>query len=72
MQQVKIFKGLETEVGSLEKQINGWLAESGARVINIVGNIAPQSPPPDEKLGALGGTAWAPSDVLVIVLYEKM
>lgn len=72
MQQIKIFKGLETEVSGLEGKINAWLAESGVRVVNIVGNIAPQSPPPDEKMKALGMSAFSPSDVLIIVLYEKM
>lgn len=72
MQQVKIFKGLETEVGALEGKINAWLAAGGVRVLNIIGNIAPQSPPPEQNGGALGGSAFSPSDVLVIVLYEKI
>ena len=72
MQQIKIFKGLETEIGALEGKVNAWLAQGGVRVINIVGNIAPQSPPPDEKSGALGMSAFSPSDVMIIVLYEKL
>ncbi len=69
MHQVKIFRGIESEVGALEKQINAWLAAENVRVVNIIGNIAPQSPPPDEKLGAIGASPWAPSDILVIVHY---
>lgn len=72
MQQIKIFKGLETEVGALESKVNSWLAQGGVRVLNVIGNIAPQSPPPDEKSGALGMSAFSPSDVLIIVLYEKI
>ena len=70
MHQVKIFKGLESEVAILEKQINTWLANEAVRVIHISGNIAPQSPPPD-KLGSINQSPWAPSDLLVIVHYEK-
>jgi hypothetical protein len=69
--QIKLFRGVENDLAGLEKQVNSWLSESGARVKSIVGNIAPQSPPPDEKLGTVGGSPWAPSDVLVIVHYEK-
>lgn len=66
MHQIKIFKGLESEVANLEKQINTWLAGEAVRVINIIGNIAPQSPPPEE-LGSINQSPWAPSDLLVIV-----
>jgi hypothetical protein len=71
MHQIKIFKGIENDIAGLEKQVNAWLQESGVRVINITGNIAPQSPPPDEQLKALGASPWSPSDVLLIVHYEK-
>jgi len=68
--QVKIFKGLESELAALEKQINGWLAGEAIRVVNIIGNMAPQSPPP-EKAGSLNQAPYPPSDVLIIVHYEK-
>jgi hypothetical protein len=71
MHQVRIFKGLENDVAALEKQINAWLAGEAIRVISITGNIAPQSPPPDDKIGSIAQSPWAPSDVLVIVHYEK-
>ena len=70
MHQVKMFKGSESDLGGLEKQINTWLAGENVRVIHLSGNIAPQSPPPPEK-GALNITAYPPSDVLVIIQYEK-
>jgi len=70
MHQVKIFKGLESDLAALERQINGWLAAEGIRVINIIGNMSPQSPPP-EKTGGIGMTPWPPSDVVVIIHYDK-
>jgi hypothetical protein len=72
MQQVKIFKGLEGDAAALEKQVNSWLAESGARVLQITGNIAPQSRPTDLKTGSLSISPFAPSDILLVVLYEKI
>lgn len=69
MQQVKLFKGVENEVGVLEKEINDWLSRSGAKVVTLTGNIAPQS----TKSGAPGGLgkgSFSPSDILVMVLYE--
>ena len=69
MQQVKLFKGVENEVGSLEKEINDWLSRSGAKVVSLTGNIAPQSVKADGP-GGLGKSSFSPSDVLVIVLYE--
>jgi hypothetical protein len=72
MQQVRIFKGLENDVAVLEKQINAWLAESGVRVLQITGNIAPQAGPTDPKAGSIAASPYAASDIMVIVLYEKL
>jgi hypothetical protein len=70
MQQIKIFKGVETEVQTLEAEVNAWIQQSGARIISITGNIAPQS----ERIGGAEGGAdeirFFPSDVLLVVLYE--
>jgi hypothetical protein len=71
MHQVKIFKGLESDLAALERQINGWIATEAVQVINIFGNIAPQSQPPNEKGAALASGAFAASDVLDIVHYSK-
>lgn len=70
MTRVKIFKSVENETAELEAQINAWLAESGARVRQITGNIAPQTVPYGERSHGLTQSEFAPSDVLVIVLYE--
>ena len=65
MQQVKIFKSVDTEITDMERQINRWMRKSGARVLSITGNLASQS-------GGGGGplNSFAASDILVIVLYE--
>jgi len=66
MQQVRIFKSIEAEIASLEKEVNAWIRESGARVISITGNIAPQSGSPK----GTGMSQYVPSDILLIVLYD--
>jgi len=43
MQQVKIFKSIESEITTLENDINAWIKESGATNLQISGNIAPQT-----------------------------
>lgn len=65
MQQVKIFKSVDTELQEMERQINRWMRKSGARVLSITGNI-------DGQAAAGGGpmNSFAASDILIIVLYE--
>jgi hypothetical protein len=70
MQQIKIFKGVESETGALEAEVNRWLAESNARVINMFGNIAPQSQSTAQS-GTLSTSVFAASDVFLVILYEK-
>lgn len=65
MQKVKLFKSIESDLEDLEKSINEWIEKSGARLISVNGNIAPQSP------GTGGGLhSFASSDLFVIVVYE--
>lgn len=64
MQQVKIFKSVDTELGDMETQINHWISESKAKILSIQGNISPQA----GKHGIQG--SFSAADVLVIVLYE--
>jgi hypothetical protein len=71
MQQIKIFKGIESELSVLEGEVNEWLVKSGARVIHIFGNLSPQSIPPTAKGSGLSTSEFAPSDALIVVLYEK-
>ena len=70
MQKVKIFKTVESEVTELEKDINAWLEETGAQIVHISGNIAPQTPSASSKPMAIGGTHFSSSDVLVVIVYE--
>jgi hypothetical protein len=65
MQQVKIFKSVDTELADLEKQINRWMRKSGARVLSITGNISSQP-----SLGSGPLNSFAASDIMLIVLYE--
>ncbi len=69
MHQIKMFKGLENEVAEMERKINDWLRESGARVLSVTGNIASQSLKA-ETAASLGQGGFPPSDVLVILTYE--
>jgi len=69
MRQVKLFKSVEAEISSLEAEINQWIRKSGANVVQIHGNIAPQSAASNPGSGT-GVTRFAPSDILVIVEYE--
>lgn len=68
MQQIRIFKSIESEVGDLEREINGWLQESNVKVLNMFGNIAPQTILSDTAAGS--GRAFSPSDIFLVVLYE--
>ena len=52
------------------KLFNGWLAETGVKVVGMFGNISPQTTSP-ETLAAARGRAFAPSDLFLAVLYEK-
>lgn len=77
MQQIKLFVGREDHTGDLENEVNTWIAEQGVKVLSIAGNIAPQSVLPTKDGGSnlsASGThtrRFAPSDILVIVTYEK-
>jgi hypothetical protein len=64
MQQVKIFKSIESEREELEKEINRWIRRSGARVISITGNIS--------NHGSGGGplSSFSGSDILIMLLVE--
>ena len=66
MPQVKMFKSIESELWSLEKEVNEWIKANDAKIISITGNIAPQS----SSGQSMSGT-FSASDVLVIILYES-
>ena len=70
MQQIKFFKATEADLDALQDDMNAWLKESRAKVVQIFGNIAPQTVNPAEHSGGLTKSPFAPSDVLITVLYE--
>ena len=65
MQQIKIFKSIESKLGSLEDEINEWISEQSVTIVQIFGNIAPQSP------STPGMGSFSSSDVLVVIVYER-
>ncbi len=71
MNQIKIFKGLEDDTSTIEHDVNNWLKENKVKVIQIFGNVAPQALTPDVVKNTLSKTAHPPSDVLLVILYEK-
>lgn len=70
MHQIKIFKGMETELTALEADVNSWLNEKNVRIVQMFGNIAPQSMSPTAKGSGLSTTEFAPSDVLLVIVYD--
>jgi hypothetical protein len=74
MHQVKIFHGTEDRMTTLEGEVNKWLRESGAKVVNVFGNMAPQAVLPGDSskiVSSEGGKRrFAPSDVFLCVVYE--
>ena len=71
VQQVKLFKGIESEVSALEAEVNAWIRESGAKIISVTGNVAPQSNLPEGKGATVGRSLYPPSDILLVVLYDS-
>ena len=69
MHQIKLFKGVETEIREMEKEINAWLKESKARVIQLSANIAPQTNEP-APTGVAKSRQYAPSDLFVSLVCE--
>lgn len=70
MRQVKIFKSLENDLTSLEKEVNAWIRQSGAKVVSVTGNIAPQTVTAESKGRGVGRSYYPASDVVLVVLYE--
>ena len=66
-QQVKLFKGVESDLNEIERRVNEFLSEQAASIVSLTGNIAPQSSAADNHKLATG---YVPSDVLLILVYE--
>ena len=65
MRQVKLFKGIEVEIKSLEQEVNSWIEENQVNVVSIDGMMSPQAH------STAGQDRMSGSDVLVVVVYEK-
>jgi len=72
MQQIKFFKGIENQLTELEGDVNAWLANSGAKVVQVFGNMSPQSVAPGDGSPGLSGGSSPPSDVFIAIVYEKV
>jgi hypothetical protein len=70
MHRIKIFKGLESNLPALEKEVNDWLTEPGVKVVQVFGNLAAQGGQRTED-NSLAAYPYLASDVLLVVLYEK-
>ena len=73
MPQVKIFIGIENNLHGVEQNINAWLASGKVRVVQMVGNLSPQSAGTEAgKSPGLTQSSFAPSDIFVMFLYEPV
>ena len=64
MRKIKIFKGVETDLTTLEAEVNQWIEAEGVELVSVTGNIAPQTHLPHAP------DSFSASDVLIIVTYE--
>lgn len=65
MQQVKLFKSVDTEIAEMEKQINRFIRKNNIRVLSINSNLASS---PTANSGPM--SSFAAGDILVTLLYE--
>jgi hypothetical protein len=70
MHQIRIFKGLESNLPGLEKEVNQWLTESQVKVVQIFGNLAAQSGLRHEG-NSLAAYPYVASDVILVVVFEQ-
>lgn len=70
MQQIKLFVGTESEVRTLEDNANEWLRENDVDVINMFGNIAPQTMSHIVTQTENAGRRFQPSDLFLAIVYN--
>jgi hypothetical protein len=70
MHQIRLFVGVESELRRLESDINAWLAETDAEIVNMFGNIAPQTTHAQAPRETEAGRRFQPSDLFVAVVYK--
>lgn len=64
MRKVKFFKSVDTELSTLESDINQWIESEGVELVSVTGNISTQT-----HL-ATAHDSFSVSDILVILTYE--
>lgn len=64
MRLIKIFVTREDKTEELEDKVNAWVEATGAEIVSVTGNVAPQSQI------SYPGKMPAPSDVLMVIVYE--
>ncbi len=64
MRKVKIFKSVDSELSTLESEINQWIESEGVELVSVTGNISTQTHLPTAH------DSFSVSDVLVILTYE--
>jgi hypothetical protein len=55
---------------TIEHDVNQWMKDSKVKVLQIFGNVAPQTLAPETVKNTLSRTNHPPSDVMLVVLYE--
>jgi len=75
MHQVKFFCQERRNLSDLEAEVNRWLRESGAKVVNVIANIAAREVLASAEWTRHAGsgpriTEYTPSDVFVTIVYQ--
>lgn len=70
MQQIRLIKGVENDLAALENEVNEWIRRENVKILQIFGNLSPQSTSTSDSTKALTKSNFAPSDVLLVILYE--
>lgn len=65
MQQIKLFKGVDSDLVELEKTVNRWIRKTGVEVLSVEGNLTAA---PAASTG--GMNTFAAGDVLILVRYN--
>ncbi len=66
IQQVKLFKTIESELPEMEKTINRWIHKNKFKVLSVTGNIASHA-----NSGGGPMSSFSSSDILIVVMYER-
>lgn len=71
MKQIKIFKALEFDYLRMQDEVNRWIRNEQADVVDIQLRVAPQSADASGGSALLGDECSTPSDVFCMVVYNE-